>query len=310
LETSSGPITCDTLIAATGACARPNVPALAGAIPSHVHQTTPKHYRRPEQLPDGGVLVVGASASGVQIARELRLAGRPVVIAAGQHTRMPRRYRGLDIHVWLDLMGTLDRTMDTIADLDAARRAPSLQLAGNTDGAALGLRVLQDLGVQLAGRVRDVDAARVLLDGSLQASAQAADSRQARLLDRIDGWAHEHGLDAEVEPATRPAPTRPIAEPESIDLRVAGITSVVWATGYRPDFSWLDPSLLAPDGSLPQHGGVVTTSPGLYVLGLPFQRTRKSTFIDGAAADAAAVVPHLAAQVGMSRHPLGDTVPA
>lgn len=294
LETSLGPITCQHLIAATGACATPNIPAVASSAAARLFQISPKHYRRPSQLPEGGVLVVGASASGVQLAREIHLSGRPVTMAAGSHVRLPRRYRGLDIHDWFEMMGTLDRRAIDEADLDAARRGPSLQLVGAPDGRSLDLAELARLGVRLAGRIEDIDGERATFDGRLADTAEAADQAYDRLLDRIDAWASANGLDNEIGPDDRQPHLRIDDEPRRLDLAREGISTIVWATGYRPDYSWLDLPVVGADGAVPHDGGVVTDSPGLYLMGLPVMRTRKSTFIDGVGQDAIELAAHLA----------------
>lgn len=289
LTTSSGTIRCRFLVAATGACATPWIPPVAARLPDRIVQTSPKYYKRPDQLPDGDVLVVGASASGVQLAREIQLSGRQVTIAVSGHTRIPRRYRGFDIHEWLDMMGTLERTHETFGDLAAARREPSLQLVGDADGRSLGLDDLQDHGVRLAGRLHSVSARSASFDGGLRRVVADADAAQTRLLDKIDQYVCANGLEREVDPADRPAPVSVRAECETLDL--AGVASVVWATGYRPDFSWLSSPHIDDRGSIRHVGGVA--GDGLYVLGLPLTRTRKSTFIDGVGADAEAQASHI-----------------
>jgi len=299
LLTSSGVFRSRFLIAATGASATPNIPAAASDAPARLEQTTPKFYRRPEQLPDGGVLVVGASASGIQLAREIHESGRPVTIAVGGHTRLPRRYRGVDIHQWFDWMGTLDRTHDTFADLEAARTEPSLQLVGTAEGRNVDLVELDRIGVRITGRLHGFDGERARFDGSLRGSAAAADAGQTRLLDRIDRWAGEHGLDAELDEAHRPTTLSIGSELPELDLRDAGVSSVMWATGYRPDYSWLGLPVVRPDGGIDHDGGVVGGCPGLYLMGLPVMRTRKSTFIDGVAADAEYLSGHLSGRLGL-----------
>lgn len=308
LDTTRGTISCRSIVAATGACATPAIPDIATAAPSRLHQITPKHYRRPGQLPAGGVLVVGASASGVQLAKELHESGRPVTLAVGNHTRIPRRYRGLDIHEWFDLMGTLDRRHDTVSDLEAARREPSLQLVGTTDGRSLDLLELQRIGVTLTGRVERFTGERARFDGRLATDVASADAAQIRLLDRIDGWARQNGLDREIDPVSRPTPVAISDEVIDIDLRRAGITSVLWATGYRPDYSWLDLPVVRRDGTILHDGGVVADSPGLYLMGLPMMRTRKSTYIDGVGADAEALADHLAGRLTGRSRSASDTV--
>jgi putative flavoprotein involved in K+ transport len=298
LTTSTGTIRCRFLVAATGAMATPNIPAPAACLPDRIHQTSPKYYRRPGDLPDGGVLVVGASASGIQLARELQRSGRQVTLAIGEHTRIPRRYRGLDIHEWLDIMGTLERPFDTFADLASARREPSLQLVGDDEGRSIDLAELQRLGVRLRGRLASFSAGTAHFEGGLRDSVSAADDAQAALLDRIDRWAARHGLDVEVDAPDRPAPVVVRDEATTVDL--AGIDTVLWATGYRPDFSWLSCPAVEADGTLHHVGGVAAH--GLYFLGLPVMRTRKSTFIDGVGADAEAHAAHIAlALAGASR---------
>jgi putative flavoprotein involved in K+ transport len=284
LETDHGELTCRFLIAATGACAIPNVPAVAAALPAGVHQTTPKTYQRPDDLPEGRVLVVGASASGVQLARELHQSGRPVTLAVGNHVRLPRRYRGLNIHDWFDMMGTLERRWDEIDDIEAARAAPSLQLVGTPSGETIDLELLQREGVQLAGRVTSVTDHEIGFDDSLRSVTADADRRQDLLLSRIDRWAHHHGLEREIDPIERPPHVVASDGPERLTLD--SVSTVLWATGYRPDYSWLDLPVVDAGGAIDHDGGIVHGAPGLYLMGLPVMRTRKSTYIDGVGDDA------------------------
>jgi putative flavoprotein involved in K+ transport len=295
LDTTAGRIATRHVIAATGACAVPNVPSIAGSAADRIVQISPKEYRRPGQLPDGGVLVVGASASGIQLAREIHLSGRPVTLAAGTHVRLPRRYRGLDIHDWFEMMGTLERRAVDEADLDAARRGPSLQLVGTPDGRSIDLAELARLGVRLGGRLEDLDGERATFDGRLAETVASADAAYDGLLDRIDAWASSNGLDREIGPDDRQPHLAVQDEVQRLDFGGAGVSTIVWATGYRPDYSWLDLPVVADDGSIPHDGGIVRESPGLYLMGLPVMRTRKSTFIDGVGRDATALAAHLAA---------------
>ncbi len=299
LQTSSGTYRSRFLIAATGASATPHIPAAACDAPARLEQTTPKFYKRPEQLPDGGVLVVGASASGIQLAREIHTSGRPVTIAVGGHTRLPRRYRGVDIHQWFDWMGTLDRTHDTFADLEAARAEPSLQLVGTAEGRNVDLVEIERLGVRITGRLHGFDGERATFDGSLRRSVTAADEGLAKLLARIDRWATDHGLDGELDEPERPSSLTIAHETRELDLRGADVSSVIWATGYRPDYSWMDLPVVRADGRIDHTGGVVAGCPGLYLMGLPLMRTRKSTYIDGVAADAEYLSGHLSGRLGL-----------
>jgi putative flavoprotein involved in K+ transport len=295
LETDQGTLTCRFLIAATGACATPNVPALASALPSSIHQTTANHYKRPTDLPEGSVVVVGASASGVQLAREIHSSDRPVTLAVGNHVRLPRRYRGLDIHDWFDLMGTLDRRWDEVDDIEAARRAPSLQLVGSPAGETIDLALLQREGVQLAGRVTSVGHRSIGFDGDLRGLVEDADRRQELMLSRIDRWATNNGLDREVDPISRPERVTVGDEPGEIALN--SVSTVLWATGYRPDYSWIDLPIVGSDGHIDHDGGIVRGAPGLYLMGLPMMRTRKSTYIDGVGADACDLSADMARQL-------------
>ena len=281
-----------TVVLATGHCDRPFVPEAARSLPSHVHQLVPSQYRNPDQLPDAGVLVVGASASGIQLAQEIHRSGRPVTLAVGRHIRMPRRYRGRDIAWWLEASGILGERAEHTFDLESARRQPSLQLVGTPDQKTIDLAVLRDEGVQLSGRVAGADGARVSLRNDLRHTVDAAEQKLERVLDRIDSFIDETCMEAEI-PDRRPA-IQVSDAPTELDLRAAGIASVLWATGYRRSYSWLHVPVLNIRGEIIHDAGV-TPATGLYVLGLNFQRTRKSSFIDGVGDDARAVAEHLGA---------------
>src|SRR5262245_8845494 len=289
---------CRTLVLATGACNLPRIPALAEAIPAGIHMLTAMAYRNPDQVEPGGVLVVGGSASGTQIAEELQLAGRSVTLALGEHIRAPRVYRGRDIKWWMDAAGVLDDPYDEADDLERARHVPSLQLAGSTDRRTVDLNRLTGLGVRIVGKLAGIADGRAQFSGSLRNVCALSDLKMNRLLDRIDAWATEHGLDGEVDPSHRFEPTRVPDDPLlGIDLRRGAIRTVVWATGYRPDYSWLDVPVLDRKGRIRHEGGIVD-SPGMYVMGLPFLRRRKSSLIDGAADDARDLSEHLVRFLG------------
>lgn len=288
----------DAVVVATGAASIPRIPAMAAGVPSNVRQLSPIHHTNPGALPDGPALVVGASASGVQLAEELARAGREVTLAAGGHVRLPRTYRGMDVHWWLDATGILDDRIQDCRDGDRARRLPSLQLVGSNPRRTLGLRRLTDLGVTLAGRLADVSGGRARFDDSLVAAAASADLRLRRLLDRFDAHAARAGLDLELEPATRLLPVRTGAGPRALDL--ATVDTVVWATGFGVDHRWLPPAAVDADGTI-RHDGGIGVMPGLYVLGLPFMRRRRSTFLHGVGSDATELATHLLAHLG-GRH--------
>ena len=284
-----------TLVLATGACNIPCVPRIAEAVPPAIRTLTPIAYRNPDQLEDGGVLVVGASATGVQLADEIHRSGRPVTLAVGEHIRAPRTYRGRDIQWWMDAAGVLDQRYDEVDDLERARKVPSLQLVGSPERAMLDLNALRANGVRLVGRLVGIADGRLQFSGSLANQCALSDLKMGRLLDAIDRWATDHGIDGAVEPPHRFAPTRVDGSPPLIlDLARAGIRTIVWATGFRPDYSWLEVPVLDRKGRVRHDGGVVA-SPGMYLIGLPFLRRRKSALIDGAGADARDLCAHLAA---------------
>ena len=281
-----------TVVVATGATAVAAVPArLAQGVPAEVVTVTAADYRNPDRLPPGGVLVVGASASGVQIAEELQRSGRPVTLAVGEHVRVPRTYRGRDILWWMDASGLLDERWDQVPDLLRARNLPSMQLVGSPQRTTLDLNALAALGVRLVGRFAGVRDRTAQFAGSLPGVCTLADLKLGRLLDTLDAWADRAGIAA--DPPHRFAPTAPPV-PAALSARLGdgGIATIVWATGYRPDLSFLEVDVFDRRGAVVHDGGV-TASPGLYVLGLPFLRRRKSTLIDGAAADADELAEHL-----------------
>jgi putative flavoprotein involved in K+ transport len=294
VTTSRGEIRGRAVVIASGACNRPVVPPLHDGVPASVEQITPFGYRGPEQLPDGGVLVVGASATGVQLAAELRRSGRPVTLSVGEHVRLPRTYRGRDVLWWMDASGVWDQRYDEVDDLTRARSLPSPQLVGTPERATLDLNALTAMGVELVGRWAAVRDGRALFSGGLRSLFSLADLKMERLLDTFDEWATTCRHDVEVGPPQRFEPTRgPEKTRLQLDLRSGEIRAIVWATGFRPEYGWLDVPVVDPKGRLRHDGGVVD-SPGLYALGLPVLRRRKSSFIYGIEDDAREVTGHLA----------------
>jgi putative flavoprotein involved in K+ transport len=295
VTTSDGEIASRSVVLASGACNRPSVPRLREGVPDAVRQLTPFDYRDPSQLPDGGVLVVGASATGVQLAAEIRRSGRPVTLSAGEHVRLPRLYRGRDVLWWMDSSGVWEQRYDEVDDLNRARQLPSPQLVGTPERSTLDLNELTALGVELVGRLAMIRDGRALFSGGLRNVFSLADLKLNRLLDTFDEWALTSGRDGEFGLPERFAPTLVPGSPRlQLDLRSGEIRSVVWATGFRPEYGWLDVPVVDEKGRLRHDGGVVVDSPGLYALGLPVLRRRKSTFIHGIEDDAREVVDHLA----------------
>jgi putative flavoprotein involved in K+ transport len=294
VATSNGDFRGRTVVLASGACNVPHVPLLSQAVPPSVRSLTPFDYRNPGTLPEGGVLIVGASATGVQLADEIQRSGRQVTLAVGEHVRLPRMYRERDVLWWMDASGVWNQRYDEIDDLTRARRLPSPQLVGTPQRTTLDLNALSAAGVELVGRLAAIRNGRALFSGGLRNLFALADLKMDRLLDTFDEWARTHSRDADVGPPQRFEPTRvPASSRLDLDLTSGAIRSIIWATGFRPDYRWLDVPVVDHKGHLRHDGGVVD-SPGLYAIGLPVLRRRKSTFIHGAEDDARDVVDHLA----------------
>src|SRR5262245_61212174 len=296
VRTQRGDWHCRTVVLASGACNIARVPAFASLLPPSIATLTAQQYRNPDQLADGGVLVIGASASGTQIAHELRRSGRPVTLSVGEHIRAPRMYRGKDLEWWMDAAGVLDERYDALEDIDRARKVPSLQLAGTPDRSTLDLNALSDNGVTLVGRLAGItEDGKTQFAGSLPNVCALSDLKMRRLLELIDEWARANGLDGTVEPPDRLPPTRVETAPAlGMDLVRSGIRTIIWAAGYRPDYSWLELPVLDRKGMVLHDGGIVC-SPGVYLMGVQFLRRRKSALIDGAGDDARDLSAHLAA---------------
>ncbi len=290
IHTNDDVLCARAVVLATGACNLPAIPGIADAVPPSITTLTPLTYHDPSQLPDGGVLVVGASATGVQLADEIHRSGRPVTLAAGEHVRLPRTYRGRDIFWWMQATGLLAERYDQIDDLTRARHLPSPQLTGTPGAITTDLNTLTALGIRIVGRLGRIAGGITQFSGSLPNTCALADLKMNRFLTRADQWATASGLDDELPPPHRFAPTR--VDPHS-NLRSGEITTVLWATGFRPDHSWLDIPVRDRNGHIRHDGGVVTGAPGLYILGLPVLRTRASTYIHGAGPDSEALAGHL-----------------
>ncbi|MEH6584569.1 MAG: NAD(P)/FAD-dependent oxidoreductase [Halioglobus sp.] len=293
--TDQGEWRCRTLVLATGAYNIPVVPELAAGLPAHLATHTTQNYRNPGQLSEGGVMVVGASATGLQLAREIQRSGREVTLAVGEHVRMPRNYRGKDILWWMDRIGLMDERYDEVEDLNRARRLPSAQLAGGDED--LDLNSLTAQGVKLVGRLSGVRDGVAQFSGSLNNVCRLADLKMKRLLTGVDQWAQDSAMVAGSSEIEQMQATRMDENPRlQMDLNSGEIDTVVWATGFRPDYSWLRVPVLDAKGRLRHDGGVVD-APGLYAMGLPFMRRRKSGFLDGVADDARDISDHLSAYV-------------
>ena len=293
VRSDQGDWTCKTLVLASGACNIASVPKLSENLPPEISSITSMDYRNPDQLADGGVMVVGASATGIQLAMELQKSGRPVTLSTGEHVRVPRVYRGRDIKWWMDVTGVLDTRYDEIDDLNRARRVASLQLVGSPERMTLDLNALRAVGVAIVGRLAGLRDGVVQFSGGLKNQCALADLKMNRLLDTIDEWVTDTDRDDEFDPKHRFAATVVDDDPKlTMDLTGSGIKTILWATGYRPDYSWLEAPVFDRKGRLRHDGGVVD-APGLYVMGLPFLRRRKSSLIDGVGDDAHDLAEHL-----------------
>jgi putative flavoprotein involved in K+ transport len=282
---NDGTFLADNVVVATGHHALPNIPMEpATRLPAGITQLHTSHYRNPQQLPDGGVLVVGAGPSGQQIAEELALAGRQVVLAAGRHRTLPRRYRGRDIHWWMHQMGMFDRTIDSLTDPQAVRSAPAFVLAGGRHD--MDLRRLAARGVVPTGRLAGVSGATAWFAGDLESTVAAADQHRRTFRATVDDFVAASGVTSDPPEEPPPPPGSWVrTAPRQVQLDHAGIRSVLWATGYRRDFSWIDAPVLDATGEPVQRRGA-TRAAGLYFLGLRWMYRRGSDTIHGVGADA------------------------
>jgi len=290
LITDRGSWRARSLVIATGQCDVPRYPSRSSVPDTHTLSLHSSQYRSPQALPDGGVIVVGSSASGVQIADELRRGGRNVMLAVGRHTRVPRTWRGRDIFRWMDRLGILTERTRNLPDPEAALREPVVQLAGRPDRSNVDLPALQALGVRLAGRFAAAEGDRISFFDDLPANVACAQVKLERLLARIDAFA---GIGSEAE-REAVVPVKPMPEaPRHLSLQHENIRTIIWATGYRRDFTWLKiPGAIRPDGELAHQDGAVFV-PGLYALGFRLLRKRDSHFIGGVGSDAVAVAQQI-----------------
>lgn len=288
--TNNGSWDARSVIIASGACNTPVVPAISTQLPPQVRQLTPFDYKNPASVAAGGVLIVGASATGMQLADELLQAGHEVSMAVGEHVRMPRDYRGKDILYWMDRCGILGQRYDEVEDIARGRRLPSSQLIGRSGQRLLDLNSLTSRGAKICGRLVGINNGVAQFSGSLRNVCAMADLKMNRLLSAIDAAI---GDDPRLTPVERfPATDVPPQPQLALNLAASGIQTVIWATGFRPDYSWLNVPVLDRKGYLNHDGGIVS-SPGLYALGLPLMRRRKSSFIFGIEDDAREITNHL-----------------
>lgn len=286
IGTDCGDWSAHNVVVATGFCDTPRVPAFSAALLSDIVQIVPASYRNPAQVSQGGVLVVGASATGLQIADELAEAGREVTLAVGTHVRTPRRYRGKDILYWMDAMGAFNAPADPAGE----RKSPPPQLVGTPENRDLDLGELQKKGVRLVGRATSVQDDLVCFADDLKSTVQTADKKMMEMLAKIDRFIETSGTpapdyDSVTDISIGSAPT-------VIDLRTEGIKTVIWATGFQRRYPWLKVPVLDDRGEI-RHEGGVAPEPGFYVLGIRFQRTTGSNLIDYVGRDAEILSKHI-----------------
>jgi putative flavoprotein involved in K+ transport len=294
-ETSHGAIEADNVVIATGPYQRALMPNL---LRDHaVVQLHASAYRNPEQLPPGAVLIVGAGASGAQIAEELHRAGRRIYLSVGRHTRLPRRYRGRDLMWWFDRLGFLRRTPE-----ERGPPRPYPTISGAYGGHTIDLRRFAADGIILLGRMQSAHQGEhesiLQFAGDLPDRLAFGDAAYAEFLDVADDYVRQHSLDMPPDASAREKLPDPscVTEPlRHLDLAASGVGAVIWATGYGVDFGWIDLPVLDASGEPRHHRGVTATS-GLYFLGLPWMVTVNSSFLSGVGSDAAALADHIAAR--------------
>ncbi|MFE0024000.1 flavin-containing monooxygenase [Amycolatopsis sp. NPDC059021] len=294
VETSDGTIDTRFVVAATGPFQRPVIPPIVPGD-ADLLQLHSSGYRNPEQLPEGAVLVVGAGSSGVQIAEELRRSGRQVYLSVGPHDRPPRRYRDRDFCWWLGVLGKWDAETPP-----SGAEHVTIAVSGARGGHTVDFRALAGLGIDLVGLTSSFDNGVLRFAPDLGANIARGDANYVALLDEADAYVVRNGLDLPEEPTARelgPDPacvTDPILE---LDLAAAGVRSIVWATGFATDYSWLRVDAFDEKGK-PRHRRGVSSEPGVYFLGLPWLARRGSSFIWGVWHDAKFVADHIATQRG------------
>ncbi|MBF4461047.1 MULTISPECIES: MSMEG_0569 family flavin-dependent oxidoreductase [unclassified Rathayibacter] len=291
LVTSAGAITADQVVVATGGYHRPVLPAVASRLPLDMVQLHSADYRSAEALPPGGVLVVGSGQSGAQIAEDLFLAGRDVHLALGSAPRVARFYRGRDCVAWLQDMGVYDVPVHAQVGGLTKRESTNHYVTGRGGGRDIDLRAFAREGMHLYGRLAEAEGARLRFTPTAEASLDYADSVAESIKDDIDRYIAAHGIEAPVEARYEPV-WRPEAENERLDLAEAGVTSVIWAVGFRSDYRWVEVGVFDGAGH-PTHQRGVTSTPGLSFLGLPWLHTWGSGRFEAIARDAA----HLAEEV-------------
>lgn len=309
IATSHGPFRARNVVVATSTYQNPHVPAVSARLPRRVRQLTPHDYKRPQALPAGAVMVVGSGQTGCQIAEELHEAGREVFLCVGRAGRLPRRYRGRDCIEWQRDMGYLDRTPDML-ESPAARFRGDPHLTGRNGGYTISLHDFHRRGIRLLGRLAGCEGERATFDGALHAEMRFADEFCHRIVEQFERHIADRAIAAPPPSAEETAggPPKDGRLPEivrEVDLAAADVGAVVWATGYRYDFSWVEAPVLDAAG-YPEASGGASACPGLYFVGLNWMTWRKSGILYGVGDDARSVALHLARR--LARRPASRTV--
>lgn len=292
VETSEGVIEARRVVVATGPFQRPVIPPIAPRD-GGIHQIHSASYKNPAQLPEGAVLVVGAGSSGVQIADELRRAGREVYLSVGPHDRPPRAYRNRDFCWWLGVLGEWDAEVPR-----AGREHVTIAVSGARGGQTVDFRALAHQGMTLVGLTKSFENGVVTFEADLAENLKRGDENYLSLLDAADAYIERNGLDLPLEPEARRVHPDPACVTEPIlalDLAGAGVTSIIWATGYAVDYGWLQVNAFDEEGK-PRHQRGVSSEPGIYFLGLPWLSRRGSSFIWGVWHDAKHIADHIVTQ--------------
>ena len=291
LSLPDGTIYARHVVVATGPFQRPRIPQVSESVAPSVLQTDPTRYRRPEDLPDGAVLVVGSGASGCQIGDELLRAGRTVFLSVSRHRRAPRRFRGKDVYWWLDRMGRFAQTIDSFP---GRRWPPSVVVTGVSGGYDVNVRQMAADGIRVLGRVVGASDNTLAVARNANEILDEADAAFADFQTAARKFAATHpDVDlAEEEPTESAGLPATVSEIESLDLRREDVSAIVWATGYDYDYDWLRVPVVDAHGRPFQHRGV-TSVPGLYFLGLHWMHTFRSGLFSGVGSDAAYLVEHM-----------------
>jgi putative flavoprotein involved in K+ transport len=298
LETTAGRLTADQVVIATGGYHTPITPPLSEPLPASITQVQSQHYKNGSQLPPGEVLVVGSGQSGAQIAEDLHLEGRRVHLVVGNAPRVARFYRGRDVTDWLDDLGYYQMPVTEHPRREAVRAQANHYVTGRDGGRDIDLRAHARDGMRLYGVMTDHRDGVLHFDPDLTASLDHADEVSESIKDTIDKHIATQQLDAPAEDRYTPV-WAPEADPTELRLADSGITSVVWCIGFRQDFSWVDVPVFSGRGA-PGHSRGVTSAPGLYFLGLPWQWTWGSGRFSGVGDDARYLAERIRSQRGLT----------